>query len=312
MQTHFLDLNQLNDDEIMELIRSSIEYRDGKLIQLKRPVYFANMFYENSTRTHTSFEMAERKLGITPINIDPKNSSVQKGETLSDTVKTLQAIGTDGVVIRHKTTGWYEPLIDDERIQTSLVNAGDGSGQHPSQSLLDLLTIYDEFKKFKGLKIAIVGDLLHSRVARSNAEILKRLGAKIYFAGPDEWYPSDFDNFGEFTNIDSIVGKVDVMMMLRVQLERLNEDARESFTAVEYANIFGLTEERGKKMKKKAIIMHPAPVNRNIEIANSLVEAPQSRIFRQMQNGVFARMAILTSILKSKDLIAEDEYEDIN
>lgn len=121
-----------------------------------------------------------------------------------------------------------------------------------------------------------------------------------------------FDQFGEFTNIETIVGKVDVMMMLRVQLERLNEDARESFTAVEYANIFGLTVERGNKMKEKAIIMHPAPVNRNIEIADSLVEAPQSRIFRQMQNGVFARMAILTSILKSKDLIVEDDYEDIN
>ena len=134
----------------------------------------------------------------------------------------------------------------------------------------------------------------------------------LYFAGPYEGYPSDFDQFCDFTNIDTIVGKVDVMMMLRVQLERLNEDARESFTALEYANIFGLTVERGNRMKKKAMIMHPAPVNRNIEIADSLVEAPQSRIFRQMQNGVFARMAILTSILKSKDLIVEDDYEDIN
>ncbi|CAI2622373.1 Aspartate carbamoyltransferase [Apilactobacillus kunkeei] len=137
MQTHFLDLNQLDDDEIMELLKLAIDYRDGKVVQLKRPVYFANMFYENSTRTHTSFEMAERKLGITPINIDPKNSSVQKGETLPDTIKNAASNWNRmGVIIRHKTTGWYEPLIDDERIQTSLVNAGDGSGPTPITELV--------------------------------------------------------------------------------------------------------------------------------------------------------------------------------
>lgn len=312
MQTHFLDLNHQSDEAIMELIYSAMQFRNGKQVRLKRSVYFANMFFENSTRTHTSFEMAERQLGIKPFNIDPNNSSTKKGESLSDTVKTLQAIGIDGVVIRHKTTGWYEPLVDDDNISATLINAGDGSGQHPSQSLLDLLTIYDEFKTFKGIKVAIIGDLLHSRVARSNAEILHRLGATLYFAGPDEWYPQDFEAFGTFTTIDNMIEDVDVVMMLRVQLERLNDDARENFTAIDYANVYGLTTQRANKMKSTAIIMHPAPVNRNIEIADELVEAPQSRIFRQMQNGVYARMAILESILKQRNLIAEDNYEDLN
>lgn len=312
MQTHFVTLSQLTDIAIMDLIYTAMQYRNGKQIRLKRPVYVANMFFENSTRTHTSFEMAERRLGIIPINIDPQHSSTQKGESLSDTVKTLQAIGMDAVVIRHKTTGWYEPLIEDERIATALINAGDGSGQHPSQSLLDLLTIYDEYKTFKNIKVAIIGDLLHSRVARSNAEILHRLGAVLYFAGPDEWYPNDFTQFGTFTNIDKVISEVDVVMMLRVQLERLNEDARETFTAVDYANAYGLTLQRARQMKSTAIIMHPAPVNRDIEIADELVEAPQSRIFPQMHNGVYARMAILEDLLRQRHLIAEDNNENFN
>lgn len=309
MQQHFLDLNQLSNTEIMNLIHAAKDFRNGAQVQLRRPVYMANLFFENSTRTHTSFEMAERRLGITPVNIDPQHSSVQKGESLSDTVKTLQAIGMDGVVIRHRTTGWYESLTQDSRIKLSLVNAGDGSGQHPSQCLLDLLTIYDEFKTLHGLKIAIIGDLSHSRVARSDAAILQRFGATVYFAGPEQWYPKDFDNFGTYTQLDNIINQVDVVMMLRVQLERLNQATVEQFTAVDYARRYGLTVERAQTMNPSAIIMHPAPVNRDIEIASSLVEAPQSRIFQQMRNGVYARMAILEQILQQQNLLVEDSHE---
>jgi aspartate carbamoyltransferase catalytic subunit len=309
MQQHFLDLNQLSNTEIMNLIHAAKYFRDGAQVKLRRPVYMANLFFENSTRTHTSFEMAERRLGIVPVNIDPQHSSVQKGESLSDTVKTLQAIGMDGVVIRHRTTGWYESLKQDSRIKLSLVNAGDGSGQHPSQCLLDLLTMYDEFKTLCDLKVAIIGDLSHSRVARSDAEILQRFGATVYFAGPEEWYPRDFDKLGTYTQMDNIIHQVDIVMMLRVQLERLNQSAVEQFTAVDYARQYGLTVERAQKMKSNAIIMHPAPVNRDVEIADSLVEAPQSRIFRQMHNGVYARMAILQQVLQQQNLLVEASHE---
>ncbi|TPR18914.1 aspartate carbamoyltransferase catalytic subunit [Apilactobacillus timberlakei] len=297
LDMNFLNINEFSNDEIKKMILLAHKFRNGKQIKFKKPIYAANLFFENSTRTHTSFEMAQRKLGIQTFNINPQTSSMKKGESLSDTIKTLQAIGMDCLVIRHKLTGWYQELSKDSNINISLVNAGDGSGQHPSQSLLDLVTIDDEFHKFAGLSIGIIGDLVHSRVARSDAEILQRLGANVYFAGPKAWYPKDFDKFGTYVNIDEIIDKLDVVMMLRVQLERLNHELVSKFTNQNYFEDYGLTKQRAAKMKKKAIIMHPAPVNRDVEIASQLVESSNSRIFRQMNNGVYARMAILTTVL---------------
>nr|WP_140929706.1 aspartate carbamoyltransferase catalytic subunit [Apilactobacillus timberlakei] len=294
---NFLNINEFSNDEIKQMILLAHKFRNGKQIKFKKQMYAANLFFENSTRTHTSFEMAQRKLGIQTFNINPQTSSMKKGESLSDTIKTLQAIGMDCLVIRHKLTGWYQELSKDSNINISLVNAGDGSGQHPSQSLLDLVTIDDEFHKFAGLSIGIIGDLVHSRVARSDAEILQRLGANVYFAGPKAWYPKDFDKFGTYVTIDEIIDKLDVVMMLRVQLERLNHELVSKFTNQNYFEDYGLTKQRAAKMKKKAIIMHPAPVNRDVEIASQLVESSNSRIFRQMNNGVYARMAILTTVL---------------
>nr|WP_140923794.1 aspartate carbamoyltransferase catalytic subunit [Apilactobacillus micheneri] len=294
---NFLNINEFSNDEIKKMILLAHKFRNGKQIKFKKPIYAANLFFENSTRTHTSFEMAQRKLGIQTFNINPQTSSMKKGESLSDTIKTLQAIGMDCLVIRHKLTGWYQELSKDSNINISLVNAGDGSGQHPSQSLLDLVTIDDEFHKFAGLSIGIIGDLVHSRVARSDAEILQRLGANVYFAGPKAWYPKDFDKFGIYVTIDEIIDKLDVVMMLRVQLERLNHELVSKFTNQNYFEDYGLTKQKAAKMKKKAIIMHPAPVNRDVEIASQLVESSNSRIFRQMNNGVYARMAILTTVL---------------
>lgn len=297
LDMNFLNINEFSNDEIKKMILLAHKFRNGKQIKFKKPIYAANLFFENSTRTHTSFEMAQRKLGIQTFNINPQTSSMKKGESLSDTIKTLQAIGMDCLVIRHKLTGWYQELSKDPNINISLVNAGDGSGQHPSQSLLDLVTIDDEFHKFAGLSIGIIGDLVHSRVARSDAEILQRLGANVYFAGPKAWYPKDFDKFGTYVTIDEIIDKLDVVMMLRVQLERLNHELVSKFTNQNYFEDYGLTKQRAAKMKKKAIIMHPAPVNRDVEIDSRLVESSNSRIFRQMNNGVYARMAILTTVL---------------
>lgn len=294
---NFLNINEFSNDEIKKMILLAHKFRNGKQIKFKKSIYAANLFFENSTRTHTSFEMAQRKLGIQTFNVNPQTSSMQKGESLSDTIKTLQAIGMDCLVIRHKITGWYQEISKDPNINISLVNAGDGSGQHPSQSLLDLVTIDDEFNKFAGLSIGIIGDLAHSRVARSDAEILQRLGANVYFAGPKAWYPKDFDKFGTYVTIDEIIDKLDVVMMLRVQLERLNHELVSKFTNQNYFEDYGLTKQRAAKMKKKAIIMHPAPVNRDVEIDSQLVESSNSRIFRQMNNGVYARMAILTTVL---------------
>ncbi|CRH93361.1 Aspartate carbamoyltransferase [Chlamydia trachomatis] len=242
--------------------------------------------------------MAELKLGMGMIDFDAKTSSVNKGETLYDTILTMSALGVDICVVRHPDVDYYKQLIDSPTIQTSIVNGGDGSGQHPSQSLLDLMTIYEEFGGFEGLKVVIAGDITHSRVAKSNMQILKRLGAEIYFAGPSQWYSDEFDVYGQHIAIDDMIEEVDVMMLLRVQHER--HDGNESFSKEEYNRCYGLTDDRYKRLKSTAIVMHPAPVNRDVEIDDHLVEAPKSRIVRQMTNGVFVRMAILEAVLNGK------------
>lgn len=242
--------------------------------------------------------MAEKKLGLDVIEFDAKTSSVNKGETLYDTILTMSALGVDICVVRHSDEDYYKDLIDSRTVQTSIVNGGDGSGQHPSQCLLDLMTIYDEFGSFENLKIAIAGDITHSRVAKSNMQILKRLGAQIYFAGPKEWYSPEFDIYGRFVAFDDIVEQVDVLMLLRVQHER--HDGKDSFSKESYHKLYGLNQARYDRLKDEAIIMHPAPVNRDVEIADNLVEASKSRIVAQMQNGVFVRMAIIEAILHGK------------
>ena len=179
------------------------------------------------------------------IDFDAKTSSVQKGETLYDTVLTMSALGVDVAVIRHSDENYYDELIQSKTIQCSIVNGGDGSGQHPTQCLLDLMTIYQEFGRFAGLKVAIAGDITHSRVAKSNMQMLKRLGAEVYFSGPKEWYDESFDVYGTYRPLDELVPEVDVMMLLRVQHER--HDGQESFSKEEYHQKYGLTIERGKQ-----------------------------------------------------------------
>ncbi|HCM90257.1 MULTISPECIES: aspartate carbamoyltransferase catalytic subunit [Vagococcus] len=296
---HLLTAESLSDQEVMGLIQRAQQFKQGDRSQLNEQQFFtANLFFENSTRTHKSFEVAEKKLGIDVIEFDAKTSSVSKGESLYDTVLTMSAIGVHACVIRHGEENYYNELIESKTITTSIINGGDGSGNHPTQCLLDLLTIYEEFGEFENLEIAICGDLTHSRVANSNMKMLKRLGANLFFCGPDEWYNKQYEAYGEFITIDEAIKKVDVMMMLRVQHERHEEG--HAFSKENYHRDYGLTNERAQQMKAKAIIMHPAPVNRDVELADELVESYQSRITQQMSNGVFMRMAILEAILHGK------------
>lgn len=299
---NLVSAQQLDSENVLHKINLALAFQNNLQIKLRRPVFAMNLFFENSTRTHTSFEMAEQRLGLGVISFQPSSSSMTKGESLLDTLKTVEAIGVDLAVVRHSQNAYYEPILAAD-LELSLINAGDGSGEHPSQSLLDMMTIYQEFGHFDGLKIGIIGDIAHSRVARSNAELLTRLGAQVVFAGPDSWFPEEFKQFGSHMAIAELVVKADVLMLLRVQHERLSDEMEEGFDASEYHQRFGLTAARVDQMKPQAIIMHPGPVNRGVEIDSDLVESPHSRIFKQMSNGMFMRMAIITDILAAKQLI---------
>ncbi|MDF7639130.1 aspartate carbamoyltransferase catalytic subunit [Lactobacillus sp. ESL0791] len=304
---HFVSVEDLQVAEVQALItRAEYFKRGGAVLQLTHPVYAVNMFFENSSRTHTSFEVAERKLGLTVIPFDAAHSSVNKGETLYDTSLTMASLGIDLEVIRHSENNYYEQLIHPEQNQhlnIGIVNAGDGSGQHPSQCLLDMMTIYEHFGHFAGLKVAIVGDITNSRVARSNMELLHKLGAQIYFSGPSYWYNQKFDEYGKYVALDDILEKVDVLMLLRVQHERHSGDLNErKFDQAAYHADYGINKKRYDRLQENAIIMHPGPINRGVELASSLVEAPKSMFARQMHNGVFMRMAMLEAVLRGRKL----------
>ncbi|KNH42253.1 aspartate carbamoyltransferase [Bacillus toyonensis] len=290
--SHLLTMSELSELEISEILKDAEDFANGKESKTTEQTFVANLFFENSTRTRFSFEIAEKRLGLDVLNFSADSSSVQKGETLYDTIKTLESIGTKAVVIRHEQDRYFDELKD--QVNIPILNAGDGCGNHPTQCLLDLLTIKQEFGSFEGLKIAIVGDIRHSRVARSNAETLTKLGATIYFASPEEW-KDEKNTFGTYKNLDELVPEVDVMMLLRVQHER--HDHYETDIMKEYHEKHGLTLEREKRMKEGSIIMHPAPFNRDVEIASELVECERSRIFKQMENGVYVRMAVLKRAL---------------
>ncbi|PID00106.1 MULTISPECIES: aspartate carbamoyltransferase catalytic subunit [unclassified Sporosarcina] len=289
---HLVSMKDLTVEEIMLILDRAAIFKRLGFRELPGTYTVCNLFFEPSTRTKTSFEMAERKVGAQIIPFETSFSSTLKGESLYDTIRTLEAIGLDALVIRHPADGFYEELI--KRTNVAIINAGDGSGQHPTQSLLDIFTIQEEFGHFEGLKVLIAGDIAHSRVARSNAEALRKLGAEVTFLCPPEW-AGEFDSVD---NWDEVIETSDVVMLLRVQHERHNTEM--AYTKAAYHEQYGLTIERAARMKKGAIIMHPAPVNRDVEIADSLIESPQSRIFKQVENGVYIRAAVLELILKGR------------
>lgn len=298
MKWDLLTTSQLSTEEIKEILNCANEFSRGKAWDPDRKIFISNLFYEPSTRTKSSFEMAERKLGLEVIPFEVQTSSVLKGETLYDTVRTLEAIGTDIVVIRHSEDSYFSQL--EKGISIPIINAGDGKGHHPTQSLLDLMTIQQEFGDFKGLTVTIIGDIIHSRVARSNADALVKLGAKVIFSGPEAWVDKSGLPAGcEYRSIDEAVQAADVVMLLRVQHER--HDGKFLFEKNEYHVNFGLTLEREKMMKEGSIILHPAPINRGVEIADELVESPKARIFKQMENGVYIRMAVLKRAIENRN-----------
>ncbi|MGP4078137.1 aspartate carbamoyltransferase catalytic subunit [Halobacillus sp. K22] len=289
---HLLSMKQLTNDKIHHLFKIAKDLENGELSWKAEGKFAANLFLEPSTRTKSSFHIAERKLGLDVLHLDGMDSSLTKGESLHDTLKTLEALGVDIAVVRQSEVGILDSCA--ENLNLSLINAGDGCGEHPTQSLLDLYTIQEQFEEFEGLHVAIAGDLKHSRVARSNAHALQQLGAKVSFVTKPEWKDSTFSH--RYITMDEAVEQCDVLMLLRIQHERHEQKT----SASSYLKDHGLTKDRESRMKDDAIVLHPAPVNRGVEIDADLVESEKSRIFRQMTNGVTIRMAIIQALLKGE------------
>lgn len=293
MIKHFLSLSSFSSDQLLALIHradffSLHQKQPDKIHHLLKHKIFANVFYEPSTRTRCSFEIAAKRLGAEVVNFVPENSSVKKGETVYDTLKTLESLGVDGIVFRHSDDHVFDYIHS--RFDLPLLNAGAGKNEHPSQGLLDLLTLHQEFGKLKGLRIGVCGDVKHSRVAGSLMVAAEKFGMEIFLCGPEELLPESKSSFIRKGAFDEVLPTVDAVMMLRIQLER--HESLE-LNASSYYHEYGLTPARIARMQKHAIIMHPGPFNRGIELSDEAVEHTQSRIFKQMSNGVYTRMAIL-------------------
>lgn len=293
MIKHFLALSSFSQSDLLSLIERAQFFfhhlqQPDKIHHLLQHRIFANVFYEPSTRTRCSFEIAAKRLGAEVVNFVPENSSVKKGETVYDTLKSLESLGVDGLILRHADDHIIDQLAP--AMKRPLINAGAGKFEHPSQGLLDLLTLYQEFGKLQGLKVAVCGDVKHSRVAGSLMVASKIFGMQIYLCGPQDLLPETSASHIQHAEFDKILPEVDAVMMLRIQLER---HVGLELDSASYHQQYGMNQSRQSLMKKNAIIMHPGPFNRGVEISEDMVEHAQSRIFKQMSNGVAARMAIL-------------------
>jgi aspartate carbamoyltransferase catalytic subunit len=307
------DLSKIEAISILETANELARVSDGAVKKLPtlRGRTIVNLFAEDSTRTRISFEAAAKRLSADVINFSAKGSSVSKGESLKDTAMTLQAMGADAVVIRHSASGAAQRLADSQWMSGSVVNAGDGTHEHPSQALLDAFTIRKHLglgkSDLEGLSVAIVGDVLHSRVARSNVLLLAKLGAKVTLVAPPTLLPVGVESWPASVSydFDSVIESVDAVMMLRIQLERMTElffpNARE------YSRYFGLNKDRLKLMKPSAIVMHPGPMNRGLEITADSADSARSVILEQVTNGVSVRMAILYLLLAGSQEIGASE-----
>lgn len=290
-------LQDLSKAEIELLLSTAesmreINNRDIKKVPTLRGKTIINLFYEASTRTRTSFELAAKRLSADTVNISPSTSSTTKGETLADTALNLLAMKPDIIVMRHAVSGAHYFLS--KKIPCSIVNAGDGAHEHPSQGLLDMLTMKDRFGRLDGLKVAIIGDITHSRVARSNIQGLTKLGSQIFLAGPPTMMPPGVERLGAVTvckTMHEAVQDADVVMMLRIQQERQGKTLMPN--AREYARYFGLNPTNLKLAKPDAMVMHPGPINRGVEMSSYVVDGAQSHILKQVENGVAVRMSML-------------------
>jgi aspartate carbamoyltransferase catalytic subunit len=306
MNQHLLSIDDLSREEALAILDTAEELAkisDGasKKLPTLRGLTVVNLFFEDSTRTRISFESAAKRLSADVINFSAKGSSVSKGESLKDTAQTLQAMGADAVIIRHPSSGAAKRLADSGWISAAVINAGDGTHEHPTQALLDAYTIRQNFPAyragFEGLTVGIVGDILHSRVARSNVLLLKKLGAKVILISPPTLAPVGAEQWGVNISysLDRVLPELDVVMALRIQTERMTN----SFfpTAREYSHQYGISAERLAHMKPGAILMHPGPMNRGLEIAADAADAVNSVVLQQVANGVLTRMAVLYQLL---------------
>ena len=304
---HILGIKDLNADEIGFILDTAASFkeinsREIKKVPTLRGKTIVNLFFEASTRTRTSFEIAGKRLSADTVNISASSSSVVKGETLEDTAQNIEAMHPDIIVMRHSASGACDYLA--ERLSCSVVNAGDGTHEHPSQALLDAFTIRQHKGRIEGLTVAIVGDITHSRVVRSNIYCLTRLGAKVRIAGPRTMLPPGIERLGceVYSNLREAITDVDCVMMLRIQRERQGKTLIPSLR--EYARFYGLNAGNLELAKDDAIVMHPGPMNRGVEIASAVADSKQSVILDQVENGVAVRMALLYLVAGGEKLQA--------
>jgi len=299
---HLLAVSDLSVSEITALLDLASTYAEVNRNADKRHTILngatqVNLFFENSTRTQSSFEIAGKRLGADVMNMAASTSSISKGETVMDTAITINAMQPDFLVVRHQSSGTVELLA--QKVSCAVINAGDGQHEHPTQALLDALTIRRNLKSFEGLTVAICGDVYHSRVARSNISLLSKMGVRVRVVGPTTLMPSGIAKFGveHFTNMKDGLAGADVVMMLRLQVERMSGAFVPS--AREYYHFYGLTEEKLKFAKKGALVMHPGPMNRGVEIDSAVADGAQSVIREQVEMGVAVRMAVLDALSRN-------------
>lgn len=306
---HLISISDLSKDSAVDLLDNAqqlaqVQDREVKKLPTLRGKTVVNLFFENSTRTRISFEIAAKRLSADVINFSAATSSLSKGESLKDTAQTLEALGADAIVVRHPMSGAAHSLAHRGWISASIVNAGDGSHEHPTQALLDALTIRQAFNlqsDLSGVKVLIVGDILHSRVARSNALLLKTLGAEVEVAGPTTLMPEGIEKLGATVSHsfeESLSKKPDAVMMLRVQRERMQGSFFPS--PKEYTSRWSLSGSRFESLGKDTIILHPGPMNRGFEISNQAADDPRSQVLKQVTNGVAVRMAVLHKCLSGE------------
>lgn len=300
---HLLGIKELTTEEIIAILDRAEKMKHevleaGKKDNLLSGKSIITLFYENSTRTRLSFELASKYLGATAANITASGSSVEKGETLEDTGKTIDEMGADAVIVRHSASG--APHMLSNYTNASVINAGDGMNEHPTQALLDFMTMREKYGHFDGLKVSIIGDIKHSRVARSNIYGLTKLGAEVTLCAPTTLLPAEIDRFNVkvTTDADYAAHNADVIMGLRIQLERQKSGLFPSVR--EYHKLFGIDSRRVALAKKDAIVMHPGPVNRGVELSADVADGPQSVIGGQVTNGVCVRMAILDMLTRDR------------
>ena len=312
MIRHLLSIRDLDPDGIERVLQTAAVFQaDGPRIMRKYPTLrgktIVNLFYESSTRTRTSFELAAKRLSADVVNFAVSGSAVEKGESLKDTAQTIEAMGVDAIVIRHSSSG--APWRLAQWVDASVLNAGDGMHEHPTQALLDLYTIRQHFASFAGLRVAIVGDGVHSRVARSNIWGLQMMGAEVTLVGPPTLMPPHVEAWGVevSSDLDAVLAKCDVVYLLRMQLERMKVGYVPSLR--EYTRLWGLDSARASLLKDDALIMHPGPMNRGVEITADAAELPRSVITAQVANGVAVRMALMYLMLGGRDARAEVPVE---